>query len=395
MIDLDEPPALPALSPEIFDQLQTHLRVKGPVNAVESLCHALQEAGDYQALFYAMLMKKRVELGISPYPSGPASEIPHQHHEAYENAIRDAGRIVGQLYLKKHEYGKAWFFFRMLDEPEPVIEAIDHFKFDPDQDCQSIIEVALYQGVHPKKGFDLALERYGICSSITIFSSQDWSKNIEAKEHAISKLVNSLYEQLKERLRNDIEGRGEKVAEGADVVEMIRGRDSLFEDGAYHIDTSHLSSIVQFSMELSHGEALAKARQLCSYGEKLGAQFKHDADPPFENTYADYRVLLEIFDGHEVEAGLKHFRDKIEPAFAEGATFPAEIFVNVLLRLHRNEEALEVAKQYLGGVSRQMVCPNLYDLCQQQKNFTTWAEAARQRADGVNFLASLIQMEKK
>jgi hypothetical protein len=395
MIDLDEAPPTPVLPAELFEQLEGELKSKGPLAAIDSLCASLRELGDFQALFYALLMRKRVELGVSPFPTGNATEIPNQHHEAYENAIRDAGRLVGTLYLEQKEFSRAWFYFRMLDEPQPVIEAIEKFQYDPDQDCQSVIDVALYQGVHPKRGFELALERYGICSSITIFSSQDWSKFPDAKEHCIGRLIDSLYDQLQERLRNDIEARGETVPPGASVVEMLQGREYLTAEGAYHIDTSHLSSVVQFSLELTHGSALSKARQLCSYGERLSSVFQHDSDPPFENSYRDYRVLLEILDGHEVESGLKHFRDKIEPSFQEGATFPAEVYVNILLRLNRPEEALQTASKYLADVSRHMVCPNVYELCQRLNDYQTWGEAAKRRADGVNFLASLIVRNHK
>jgi hypothetical protein len=392
MIDLDEAPPPPTLAPGLFDRLQEEFQTRGPLAAIDSLCDSLRELGDYQALFYALLMRKRVELGVAPFPTGNATEIPSEHHEAYENAIRDAGRYVGKLYLEKGDFARAWFFFRMLDEPAPVVEAIEQFQFDPDQDCQALIEVALYQGVHPKRGFELALERYGICSAITIFSSQDWSKNPEAKEHSIAKLVASLYEQLRERLRTDIEGRGETAPEDASVVELLRGREYLTADGAYHIDTSHLSSVVQFALELTSGPALGMARQLCAYGERLSTHFQHEADPPFEKTYSDYRVLMEIFDGHEVEAGLKHFRDKIDPAYAEGMTFPAEVYVNILVRLNRPREALAVAKKYLADVNRQTICPSVYELCQKQQDYQSWSEAAKTRADGVNFLASLIAM---
>ena len=41
-------------------------------------------------------------------------------HEEYEDAIRAAGRLVGELYLEQNDIRKAWFFFNMLGEPAPV-----------------------------------------------------------------------------------------------------------------------------------------------------------------------------------------------------------------------------------------------------------------------------------
>ena len=46
-------------------------------------------AGDYGSLFYALLMKKRVELGVSPFPTGPSADLPPHTHEPYEDAGTD------------------------------------------------------------------------------------------------------------------------------------------------------------------------------------------------------------------------------------------------------------------------------------------------------------------
>ena len=124
--------------------------------AVEELITELRKADDFQALFYALLMKKRIELGVSPFPTGPANELPPHTHEAYEDAIRTAGRHVGEQLLARNEYGKAWTFYRMLGEPEPVRAALERFTPGPDDDVYPVIEIAWQNGVLPQKGFDLA-----------------------------------------------------------------------------------------------------------------------------------------------------------------------------------------------------------------------------------------------
>src|SRR5262249_6091456 len=136
------------------------------------------------------------------------------------------------------------------------------------------------------------------------------------------------------------------------------------------------------------------ARELCAYGERLSPTFKQEADPPFEESYRDYRILLDLFDRVDVEEGLEHFRNKIEPALVQGSTFPAEVYVNILLRIGRKREALEYAKKYLADVTRQTVCPAVYDLCQEMSDYEGLAESAKKRADGVSFLAGLIKAGK-
>src|SRR5438128_12574424 len=125
MFDPDE--SQPALDAAAFERLQAALAARGPAVAIDELVAELRKTEDFQGLFYALLMKKRVELGVSPFPTGPATELPAHTHEAYENAIREAGREVGGFLLQRKQYSKAWAFFRMLGEPEPVREALEAF----------------------------------------------------------------------------------------------------------------------------------------------------------------------------------------------------------------------------------------------------------------------------
>ena len=132
MFDPDE--AQPAIDAAGYERLQATLATNGPQAAIETLIAELRNAEDFQGLFYALLMKKRVELGVSPFPTGSPSELPVHTHEAYEDAIREAGRHVGKLLLERKDYGKAWAFFRMLGEPEPMREALEAFTPGPDDD---------------------------------------------------------------------------------------------------------------------------------------------------------------------------------------------------------------------------------------------------------------------
>src|SRR5271166_4370805 len=123
----------------LFDQLQATLRAEGPAAAIDRLCDQLRQSREYNSLFYALLMKKRHELGVLPIPTGPASDVPESLHPVYENAIRAAAREVGDLYLKEGRLPQAWAFFRMIDDPEPVRSALDAYQPDPEEDIQPLI----------------------------------------------------------------------------------------------------------------------------------------------------------------------------------------------------------------------------------------------------------------
>ena len=390
MFDPDELPAPPSLGADQYDRLDKMVTEKGPAAAVEQLEQDLLELGDVDALFYAKLMRKRVELGVSPFPSGPSSDLPAEMHEAYENAIRDAGRFAGSKLLEKHDVRRAFFYFNMLGETAPVKEYLENYVPADADDIQGVIEVALYQGVHPKKGFELVVERYGVCNAITTYGGQDFSRNPEARQFAIQCLVRTLHAQLLDRLKSDLEARGNALNGEETVSQIVASHQELMADGGYHIDTSHLSSIAQYSLELDPCPERRLAIDLCLYGEQLSEGLRYPSDPPFEKAYTDYRILLEVLEGINAEAGLKHFEAKIAPGLADGNTFPTEVYVNLLIRLGRRDEALVLAKQHLAGERRQLSCPGVYELCLQAKDYAGLADAARGRGDSVAFLASVI-----
>ena len=66
---------------------------------------------------------------------------------------------------------------------------------------------------------------------------------------------------------------------------------------------------------------------------------------------------------------------------------------NLLLRLGRGREAIEVARKHLSQVSaegRQLTCPNLNELCQRFGAYDDLAEVAREQGDVVHYLAGRI-----
>src|SRR4051794_37713978 len=124
---------------QLFDELQQTLEAQGPARAIDRLCETLRQRKDYSNLFYALLMKKRHELGVNPVPTGPAQGLPEDVHEPYEDAIREAGRLVGRLYLDEGNIAHAWMFYRMLGESDPVREALEKFQPADGDDCHPLV----------------------------------------------------------------------------------------------------------------------------------------------------------------------------------------------------------------------------------------------------------------
>ena len=150
------------------------------------------------------------------------------------------------------------------------------------------------------------------------------------------------------------------------------------------------------SVRLEPCPELEIVRELCEYGQHLSGRFQNPGDPPFEDVYQSHACYLAILAGDQVEQNLNYFREQAAGDPASVGTYPAEVLVNLLLRLNRGTEALAVARRYLAGVdNRQLTCPSLAELCQKVNDFRTLAEVAREQGDAVHFLAGLLGAAKR
>ncbi|GIW80980.1 MAG: hypothetical protein KatS3mg105_2787 [Gemmatales bacterium] len=378
----------------LFDELENALKEQGPEAAIDRLCQGLCERKDYGAYFYALLLKKRYELGLPPVPQMGEDDIPEALQGPYEDAIREACRKVGRMLLDEGNIPQAYMYYQMIGETEPVAEALE--KVEPDtedgDEVQPLVEIGFHYGVHPKRGFDLLLKTYGLCSAITAMSNAEGNLPGEARQYCVKQLVRTLYAELSERLVSDIVAKEGKEPADKRVGALIQGRDWLFADEAFHVDLSHLSSVVQMALQLKPGEELEMVRELCEYGKRLSPAYGFSIEPPFENQYEDFAVYFSILAGDKVEEGLAHFRKKVEAMDPEeNDTAPAEVLVNLLLACNRLPEALETSRRYLATApGRRLACPSFIDLCHRAKDYQTLAEVAREQGDSVNFLAGLL-----
>jgi hypothetical protein len=96
-----------------------------------------------------------------------------------------------------------------------------------------------------------------------------------------------------------------------------------------------------------------------------------------------------------VDEGLARFKAKAEREAAEGATYAAQVYVNLLLRADRPAEALAAAKQFLlAEDERNLICPGVSELAKKAGDYAAVAEAAKARNDPVAFLAGLIAAKR-
>src|SRR5205823_2930456 len=124
-----------------------------PAELVNALERELRERRDFHSLFYALLLRKRLELGLPPVQVGKSDNLPEAAKGPYEDAIRKAAREVGRLLLADGDVASAWPYFRMIGEPAEIAAAIEGFQPTDDngERTQQIIEIALHEVVHPRR----------------------------------------------------------------------------------------------------------------------------------------------------------------------------------------------------------------------------------------------------
>ncbi len=378
---------------DVFERVGVALRAGDTDTGFQLAVQRFREEGAYPLIFEARLMKKRHELGMPLIQTEPWQNLAPDVQAAYEQATVEAAQEVGTLFLHDGDIGKAWPYFRALGDKEPVRAAIEEFDGGANGEAlDGVIEVAYHEQVHPRKGFELILEHYGTCRAITNFSQYPVEEGRQDCAHLLAENVHS---ELVANIKYAIRQKEGKEPEGDDLAALVDGREWLFEGNAYYLDTSHVSSLVQMSPSIERDDTLALLYGMSEYGRRLGEMYQFPGNPPFEKVFEDYGVYIRTVIGRDIEGGLNHFRGKIETCDPQIAgTTPAQVLVNLLVRLGRAAEAADVAVRHLSAADAQfLTCPNVLQLCQMAGDYSRLADVSRQRRDLLSFAAATMQQQ--
>jgi hypothetical protein len=380
-----------------FEALERAFRQDGPDAGIDLLIKQLIEAKNYRGMLDALLLKARRDLKLPLVSSGSMAEIVEPLRTQYEDRYIEAIRAVGSKYLEAGEIGNAWAYFRVIGEPGPVAKAINEYvPGEDDERLGGIIEVALHHGAAPVKGFEMILEHYGTCSAITAFEQLP-AQDESIRERCAGMLIGRLHRDLAANLRLEIANRGQPLSAGpVGIDELVRGRDWLFSDESYHIDISHLASVVRMSLLAKDAAAIRQAFELTEYGRRLSPRLQFDGPPPFEKIFDDHGAFLGALIGLDVGGAIERFEAKLmlDPEDGEGTLVAAQTLVNLLARLGRFEQAIEVAAKHFAGVpDGALFCPSLAQLCQRAGQPARLAEIAKTHGDPLNFATAILQIE--
>jgi hypothetical protein len=379
---------------DVFTEFESVKQTQGSAAVLEKLAATLREQKQFHQLFDALLMQKKLSLGAPLIKPTSFDDVPQESRDDFEEAYVAAAREVGLLLLAEKQMGQAWMYLRTIRETEVMRKAIE--QLDPKADStEEVIDIALYQGVSPIKGLEMMLQSHGTCSSITALDQLFMKLDPAARVACAGLLVKRIYNDLTETCQHEVERKQGMAAPGQTLRELIAGRDWLFADANYHIDVSHLHSVVRFSRSLAPGAPeLKQAIQLAEYGSKLAEQYQYAGDPPFEDYYVAHGHFLKALANVNRETALTYFREKLKPDATENPDnqLVAFAYVDLLTRLDLMDEALDVATKYLSNVQEQLGF-SLADLCAEAKRYDLLKQVARDKGDLLTFTAALLQGE--
>lgn len=382
-----------------FDELSAELAARGAAGALARLADTLRERKNFRDLFSARQMQVRHGLGLPIVDAGQLRDLAEPLRTKLEDGYVEACREVGLLLLAEGRFREAWMYLQISGDKEAVRKQIAATAPTEDN-TNELIEIALYEGVWPMRGLELVLESRGTCNTITTLDGALHTLAREDQSAAAGLLVKHLHAQLLENVRADIARQQGSPPAETTLLGLVADRDWLLAEGNYHIDTSHLSSVVRFARMSDDPETLRLAVDLCEYGRRLHTQFQFNGEEPFADYYPSHRLFLGALLAHATNdsgaeplarEAIDYFRAKAEAADAgESGTAPLEFYVSLLSRTGRAEEAMkELIRLDPAGGGTTGIAPHLWELAEKSARYDILANVSRDRNDLLGFVAGI------
>jgi hypothetical protein len=374
-----------------FDELQQRLAEGGEQAVFDRLSAELKEQKKLHELFDVLLMRARHGLGLPVTLSTPIDDLEEPVRTQLEDAYLAGCREVGSLLLDEGRLREAWMYLRPVGDKKLVAAALA--KIEPgDDNLQDLIEIGLHEGVAPALGYGLVLKHYGTCNAITTFEGAVLARPKADQQLCAALLLKHLHAELTANVRADIARQAGSEPKETSLHDLVVERDWLFAENNYHTDTTHLAATVRFARVLEDPALVALAYDLTEYGRRLSSQFQFAGEEPFAEVYPAHGLFFAAQLGRQVDEALAYFRKRAEEVdiYEQGAG-AAEVYVALLARLKRYDEAIAASIQFLPpGTRTSGFAPNLLELSRLAGNYGPLMEVCRERGDLVSFAAGLL-----
>lgn len=372
----------------VFEQLAKHR--DDPAGMIEATIDYFRRSGRPLELFEALKMRIRNRLGmplIAPEGEPRQSDDVDRQLEA---GLLDACRETGEMLLSQGRIREGWMYLRPTGDTARAAELIGGIEPTEDNN-EDLIAVLLHEGVDIARGFTLLLARNGTCNSITTYEQAIAPRDKRDRIAAGRVLLDHFYEELCESVRGDIV-RNEAPADPSESLgDMLAKRKWILADGGYHLDTTHLASVVRIARVLDDERSLTRAWELTQYGRRLHHQFQYPGEEPFVDFYPAHAAYYSVLLGRDVEAGLALFERKMRSADpAVHGTGPMEVYTELLDRCGRSSEAIDIALEFVpDDVPSPRLVPPLLEIAGRCGNFDPIVEYCVRKNDLLGYVAAV------
>lgn len=334
-----------------------------PAEMIDAMVNYFRSQQKAPELFEALKMRVRYRLGLPLVVSDNEPSRSEEIEQQLESGLLDACKESGLMLIQQGRIGEGWMYLRPTGDIDAARQALAEVEIT-DDNYDTMIQILLNEGVDVARGYKAVLDHQGTCSSITLYEQALVQRSKADRMAAAACLLDHFYDELVTTVRGDISRRERPAGKDESLLQMIENRKWLLDEGAYHLDTTHLSATVKIATLLEEPEQIQKAWELCQYGRRLSHQYQYPGEEPFLDFYPAHLTFFSILRGENVDAGLKMFQRKaqtLDPA--KHGTGAIETYVDLLTRVGRHADAIQAAVDLVPDtVPPQRIIPLLLEI---------------------------------
>ena len=377
-----------------FDQIRLDVENNDVAAALDKLVVTLKAERKYHQLFEALKIQLRHRLNLPLVNSAPTEKLDSENQAEFESGLLDACRTVGLLLVADQKLREAWVYLQPLDDRKLFRTLLEKYQIN-DNNADEVIDIALMQLAAPTVGYQLVLERYGTCNAITSFESSVHGFDATTRAELAGLLVDHLYGELTDSLKNCLTEN--EIATDGEFIDLVTAHEELLASKGPLVDATHLSSTLRIGRDTTERDSHLKLCEMAQYGCLLDEPYRFPGEAPFENTFRDhlifYRALTAEDPNSETVTEAIQFFDKRSLA-AAGDPFnpiPDEVFVDLLYRLGRNSQAIEVSLERLAKrTERAGIAPPIHQMATEAEHFKMLQDYYLKENDLLGFTVSVL-----
>ena len=175
------------MSDSLFEQLESSMQNGGVEAVLGQLVTGLVKEKKYHELFEALKMQVRHSIGLPLLYGESGDELEESQRTALEDGLISACRQVGMGLLKEGRISEGYMYMRPVGDRQAVKEVLDQVEVG-ESNLDELVEVLLQEGVDVERGFQIVLDSYGTCNSITTYETVVAHKS-KPEQRKVAKLL--------------------------------------------------------------------------------------------------------------------------------------------------------------------------------------------------------------